>query len=406
MGTINALSPLTLCCARVTAVSDCISQPPLLGPPSEVCRETSDVVPDAVASLTVEGANGNGIFGYWEPPANYQRPGLNYNISITSNTTTSMFVTQQTYFYRDSLEPLIEYTVTVVPVSGEGEGLSRDAVNTTLLPTPPPPISPTLQADGNVLTLSWSLNSVEAYGVVGYTAELRCNEEDPVINTTDDKMATSVTFNRNIGDNFVWCAAKIQAENGVGKGQFSKLASTALPNTVPSKPRCFLVDDRGSQISISFDVTHPFSLESLSISYTIMSKSGSNSSSLPFNSLAANVISIPVSRNTNYDFQLRVCNTHGCSDSCEELRSFTTSPVRRSGLDFKLGVLSTRVGRGKLHPQTHLAPPPMLLPTLTHYVASTPKLKTILEPPNQEPFSGHLGKVPSKTPCFSTRTPH
>lgn len=330
MGTIDNLSPLTLCCVRVTAISNCISDPLLDGPPSEVCGETSDVVPEAVSSLTVEGANRNGIIAYWDPPPNYQRPGLNYSVRITPDVTNSMFITQQSYFYLDSLEALTEYTVTVVPVSGEGEGTPSNAVNTTLLPPPPPPSNPRLLYDGNVLILSWSLNSVDTYGVIGYTAELRCNEEDPVINTIEGGMSTSTTFNRNIGGNFVWCAAKIQAENGVGKGEFSELASTALPNTAPSKPRCFLVDDRGSQISISFDVTHPFSLESLFITYNITSKSDSTSSNLTFNSLAANVISVPVSRNTEYDFQLRVCNTHGCSDTCDELRQFTTTPVRRS----------------------------------------------------------------------------
>lgn len=306
------------------------------------------MLPEAVSSLTVEGANRDGIVTFWNPPSNYQRPGLNYTLSISSpNIATLMYTTQHTYFYMDSLEALIEYTVTVVPESSEGAGPSNEATSTPLLPPPPPPSDPILRTDAvdpNILILSWTLNSVEIYNVRRYVAELRCNEENPVVKTIEDGMTTSVMFNiPNMADNFVWCAAQLQAENDVGKGRFSELASTALPNTVPSKPRCYLVDDKGSKISISFDVTHPFSLDSLRISYAITSKSYSNSSNLPFASLSANVLSIPVSRNTNYNFQLRVCNTHGCSDSCEELRNFTTSPVSPN-IDFHIMVISTGVG--------------------------------------------------------------
>ena len=280
----------------------------------------------------MEGVNQEGILVTWNPPANYERSGLEYRIVISAPkfSTVDTTTNDQGYFYLGSLNASKAFTVTVSARNSEGVGPALEANGTTLPPSPPPPTNPRLSiVDSSVVTLnfSWSYDDVVLYQVTRYVAVLRCNEGEEESKMTEEM---SVTFDvTDPGTNFAWCTAQVQAENeDVGRGQFSALASIALPSTAPSKPRCYLVDDQGSSISISFDVTHPFSLDSLKIRYIITADFETESPEIEknFTSLG-NVLPLSVSRNTNYDFKLRLCNTHGCSEYCDQLRNFTTSSV-------------------------------------------------------------------------------
>ena len=333
-GSITGLPPVTLCCVRVAARNNCPGQAPLSGPLSEVCTETDDVIPGAVRSLTVAGVNREGILVTWNPPANYERSGLEYSITVTApNFDTVMDTkTDQGYYYLGSLEASKGFTVTVSARSGEGEGAAKQAVVSTLPDAPPPPSNPRLSvvnATAVTLELSWDSVDTDVYQVTGYMAVMRCNEDVLDVKTTMSQN-TSVTFDvMNPGSSFTWCTAQVQTENAIGLGQFSDLVSIAVPSLSPSTPRCYLVDDQGSAVFISFDVTHPFSLDSLEIRYRLIADFQEPDSvqdkSVLFTS--SNMLTLNVSRNTRYEFQLRLCNTRGCSDYCRQLSNFTTSSV-------------------------------------------------------------------------------
>lgn len=303
---------------------------------TDLCGRTSDIVPGAVQSLTVRGLNQEGVLVTWEPPENYQRAALTYNIIISSGGFSHTYTTRSnTYLYIDGLEPSTEYSVSVSAVSGVGTGVSESAMNSTLPSPPPSPSNPQLVVVDNMavtLRLSWSYPNANTHQIRMYEAVMRCNEQElPLQSTTELSVDFDVT---DPGSDFAWCTAQVLAVNDVGKSPFSTLASTTIPSKRPSTPRCFLVDDQGTSVTFSFDVTHPFSLDTLEIrdllvaDYQNLADVSENVTS--FNALSTNVIVRRVDRNTKYDFQLRVCNTHGCSDYCQELRNFTTSSVSGS----------------------------------------------------------------------------
>ena len=227
----------------------------------------------------------------------------------------------------------------------------------TLPDSPPPPGNPSLAvADSNTLTLSWG----SVGGVLQYVAVLRCNEQDPQTATVAGS-ETSVDFNVSTPEpNFAWCTAQVQSENQVGHGRFSDLVSVAIPSSSPATPRCYLVDDQGSLVTFSFDVTHPFSFDSLSLSYKLIPDFEDESSVEEETEVFTgnNVVMVPVSRNTIYTFRLKLCNVHGCSDYCTQLTNFTTSSVRIPSLSLSLSLslflFSGRPGPGGEAPRSTL----------------------------------------------------
>ena len=334
--TLTDLSPLTLCCATVTAVNNCAGQSSISGLPTEICDETVDITPGVVRSLVVTGVNHEGILVTWDPPVNYEKSGLVYNISLSGTDSSSFHVTtnDRAYSYFGSLDSSVEYNASVLATSSVGSGPTLTVGGSTLPSPPPAPTNALLTVlDDDIVTLqlSWSFPNASTYQVIGYEAVMRCNEDELPMRMTPELL---VTFNvDNPGSDFAWCTAQVRAESSAGKGTFSSLATIALPSKIPSTPRCYLVDDQGSSVTVSFDVTHPFSLDSLYISYKLVADyqtpaSVSNMTKV-FSSLSSNVLMLDVARNTGYDFQLSVCNGHGCSDYCQQLRNFTTSSVSK-----------------------------------------------------------------------------
>ena len=308
--------------------NSCPEQPTLSGLLVEACAITNDTVPGPVTSLTVTGVNRGAILVTWAPPTNYERSGLDYIVRVSTDGDTTVAeetVVDRGYFYLGGLTADTEFSVRVSARSGEGEGEIVQAEGNTLPDAPPPPGNPQLAvADNDTLTLSWD----PVGGVSEYVTVLRCNEQPAVMETVIE--GTSVNFDVvNPEPNFAWCTAQIQSKNNIGLGEFSELVSMAIPSSAPSTPRCYLVDDQGSSISVSFDVTSPFSLESLSVGYKLIADFQRadmvEESVVQFD--GNNTLILPVSRNTEYDFQLRLCNVHGCSGVCKDLTNFTTSSV-------------------------------------------------------------------------------
>lgn len=264
----------------------------------------------------------------WGPPDNYRRSGLDYVVSVTSaGFSSEATVTDSNFYYRGELEAARQYTVSIRARSGAGLGDSTEVVGETLPNSPLPPENPSLAvADSDTLTLSW--NAVG--GVSEYVAVLRCNEQSP-----QEKEVSGTTVDFDVSDpapNFAWCTAQVQSENDAGHGRFSQLVSAAIPSSAPSDPRCYLVDDQGSSVTFTFDVTDPFSLDSLSLRYKLIADYGDeaevNEMSRTFE--GDNRLTLSVVRNTMYSFRLRLCNTHGCSQYCSQLTNFTTSSVSSS----------------------------------------------------------------------------
>ena len=203
-------------------------------------------------------------------------------------------------------------------------------VGETLPNSPLPPENSSLAvADSDTLTLSWDADAVG--GVSKYVAVLRCNEQSP--QEKEVSGTTSVDFDvSDPAPNFAWCTAQVQSENDVGRGQFSQLVSAAIPSSAPSDPRCYLVDDQGSSVTFTFDVTDPFSLDSLSLRYKLIADYEDESEVSERSEVfeGDNRLMLSVARNTMYSFRLRLCNTHGCSQYCSQLTNFTTSSVSSS----------------------------------------------------------------------------
>lgn len=332
--TTTNLGPLTYCCVTVHAVHTCeidgVSTQ-VLGLPAQLCGRTLDTVPLAVSNLNVLRVSPSALLPTWEPPSNYQRRGLIYTITVNSamgNIVRGPFtVTDGLSDYIDGLDSNTLYSVTVKATSTAGMGPQEDRMVTTLPSAPPPPQNLRLTAvDSDTVQLIWNDSNRQSHNVTQYFAVLRCNEALENDTTTD--LSIRFTIPRPTAD-FAWCTAQVQSVNTVGRSAFSNLANVVVPSRAPEQPRCFLVDDIGSQVSISFDVTYPFSVEGMRVEWNLSAHFRTEEvrrDTFNFNSSTSNRISVPVSRNTRYDFQLRICNRHGCSGYCR-LSNFTTSSV-------------------------------------------------------------------------------
>ena len=340
--TTRNLDPLTYCCVTVRAIHTCEidgGDREVFGLPAQLCGQTLDTAPLAVSNLNVLRVSPSALLPTWEPPSNYQRRGLNYTITVNSamGNTEQFTVTDRLSYYIDSLTSNTLYSVTVKATSTAGMGPQEDRMVTTLPSAPPPPQNLRLTAvDSDTVQLIWNDSNRQSHNVTQYFAVLRCNEALQNDTTTD--MSIRFTIPRPTAD-FAWCTAQVQSVNTIGRSAFSDLANVVVPSRAPEQPRCFLVDDIGSQVSITFDVTYPFSVEGMRVEWNLNAHFRTEAvrrDTFNFNSSTSNRISIPVSRNTRYDFQLRVCNRHGCSGYCQ-LSNFTTSSVSSVASTVKWG---------------------------------------------------------------------
>ncbi len=333
------LDPLTSCCVTVSATNNC-GNGDIDGLPVQFCGQTMDVIPGVISSLDITTLSPFSLLLVWTPPTNYRRQGLTYTIELqddSRNVENTYTVTDLTSYYIDGLTQNTQYYIDIAAHNDVEQGPSLDMPITTLPSNPPPPTDPVLSISPDYMSanLTWELPDASLYSVTGYIVYLRCNE---VVYSGENTSETSISLDiSDPGADFAWCAAQVQAVNDIGRSDFSVLAQAVVPSRKPSRPRCFLVDDQGSQVTISFDVTHPFSLSDLTVEYNLTSDFDTTTmGSLDFNSSSSNVVYLPVSRNTRYGFALILCNKQGCSAPCMELSNFTTSSVSYFGVISKL----------------------------------------------------------------------
>ena len=331
-GSVMDLEPLTYCCVTVTAVNTC----DINGVSTSVdgldyveCQQTNDIAPGPVRDLTVTALSPTSLLVVWTPPANYGRPGLTYTITIDSVNPVS--VLDQTNYFIDDLTANTEYSIGVSGSSGAGSGSEVSVTQSTSPAAPDPPTSPVLTfpdpGDLTRLTFTWNDTTSVTFDVMEYRAFVRCNEFEDSMNVSSTDMTVDFVID-DPGSDFSWCTGQVQAVNSVGRSRFSELADVVVPSRVPSQPRCFLTDDFGSAVNISFTITDPFSLSELNVMYTIESDLAVETRSYLFNAEnGTNDVIVQVTRNTVYDFQLVLCNVAGCGLPCQELRNFTTSTV-------------------------------------------------------------------------------
>ena len=315
-----------------TCEIDGVSGTVMHGLPTQSCGQTLDAVPSEVRNVSIIRVSPSAILSTWEPPSNYERPGLNYTVTVQNSAMNTVVrdpftVTDRLSYYINGLTANTKYNVIVEAASAAGMGSQVVTMVTTLPSVPTPPENPRLSVvDTITLRLMWDDPNHQIYNVSNYYAVLRCNEL--VQNVTTPDMATQFTISDPVAD-FAWCTAEVQAINDIGSSRFSNLTNIVVPSRAPEQPRCFLVDDLGSRLNISFDVTYPFSVEGMTVEWILTPDYNAATpltNSFRFTADTSNMVDIPVSRNTQYSFQLRICNIHGCSGYCL-LNNFTTSSV-------------------------------------------------------------------------------
>lgn len=326
--TVTSLPPLTTCCATIRArhVGGASCTDTTLGFGTEVCGQTTDTTPLTVQSLAVEAVSSSTLYVTWEEPSNYERPGLVYNVAWSPNDGSGI-VNQKTVFSITGLQPSTVYTVTVSATAPSGAvggavGGAMSLSRPTLSLPPGPPTDPMLVVSNNDVIFSWMAPNPS---VTSYLARLRCNDMDFTGNITAP--ATSFTFNTSSAPGTTWCAAMVQAVNSVASSEFSPRVSIVRPATVPTKPRCFFTGNTGSNASISFTVTYPFTLTGLQVEYTVVSSTGMpTSDSQDFTIDSPNIVYVTVERDASYEFMLRFCNGNQCGEYCDVI-SFNTETV-------------------------------------------------------------------------------
>ena len=315
--TINDLLPLTDCCVSVYAENVCNSVIHS-GPVVSVCGHTSDGKPPPVQSLSINAISDHSLYVVWEPPVNYSRPGLRYSVNINGQTSS---VLDRTYFFISTgLLPNTSYTVEVQAISTVSTSNPNYATNTTKpsFPVPPMNVCFSSHSSNDLPVLEW--DSVP--GVTHYVVFWQCNE----INDNVTTESTSLTINDNLfQDPYTWCTARVQSVNEIGFSDLSNPTSTVTPKLVPSQPVCFLIDERGSSAVFSFTVTDPFSLHQLDVDWKLNTSSTTVELSKR-SSFENSTLIVPVRRNTDYTFILRLCNVQGCGNYCPTIM-FTTNTV-------------------------------------------------------------------------------
>ena len=322
-----------------------------VGYPVSICGQTQIVTPDVVTNLMApENLIGIASFGLtWDPPLNFNTtPGVFYDIDVTAfnltwdpllnfNATPGIInqcftVIDATYLYISNLEPCTTYTVYVSAyISGVVPSRSSSIQVTTRPPLPPPPQDVTMSIQNTstpiTLMLIWnapSQSTCDNYNIQTYKIHLRCNDYEDETNVSSSlASATIQLFDGDLG--LGWCFAKIQSCNSnMACGSFSNQARISLPPQPPPRPTCYIQSELNSEVTVSFAITQPFLANNLMINWMLSSIEQLTSSSFSYNNSRLNVFNITIeSNNTDYNFELEVCNTHGCSPPCNV--DFTTN---------------------------------------------------------------------------------
>ena len=328
--TIINLQPLTRCCIEVTTVTRC-SNETLQSESALACNQTLDDLPGPVEQLQGVSPNPESIFVTWYPPLNYSNPSLTYEIQWFSSDILidSCFVLDNLYFFIEGLNASTVYTIHVNAFSSVGYGSTMIASYETLPSVPSSPDSVNIQFDNTdcKMTVGWSHDKDED-SVTQYRIRAHCNRME--YEATVDKDTMSHTFNDICNGDITalaWCTAQVQAVNEVGSSDYSSFAESVYPQSTPSTPTCYIANDLGNMVSISYTITAPYALDMLSVNYSLVPTPANHSLDTNRSFDGNNVLNFTgLSRSSVYLFRLMLCDMDNiCSDPCE--LNFTTSQV-------------------------------------------------------------------------------
>lgn len=322
---LSGISPRTLCCAEIWAIATC----GLTGYPVRICDETQNGVPGVVTNLMVPD-NLLGITSMtitWEPPLNFNTtPGIEYDISVNEVMNT---LVDTTFLQINNLEPCTMYTVEVSAYnSGSSPSSSTSIVVTTKPPLPPPPREVILSFDDasgmpTMLNITWQHPFPDGcdYNIDTYIVDWSCNG----YSSQSSASSSTTTLSFDISDADVslgWCIAQIRSCSNDRCSDFSDQESISLPLMSPAQPTCFVQVESIANATFSFAVTQPFITSNMSVSWTLNGSGHIESMSFSYSSSSSNIITMRVNSNTDYNFMLHICNSHGCSLPCSV--DFTT----------------------------------------------------------------------------------
>lgn len=325
------ISPRTLCCAEIYAVSTCSSFR-LVGHPFHICDRTLHTTPVAVSNLmTPSGTIGIMSFSLvWEPPLNLNTtPGVTYNIVI--NNRSSRNLTDTTFLHVNNLNPCTAYTIEVSACFSEqcGPGRVINVITKSLLP-PPENVQFYHNESGRLIVVWTPLEFDCDDEVRNYRVNWRCNEIFSDMNNTISSSLTTwvIDFSaESVG--IGWCVANVQScDADLRCGEFSSDATVSLYQSPPSQPRCLLqMQSTSTNIGISFFVSQPFITSRTRVEWNL-TRTNLNSvlnGSYPYTLSSVNILDLLVDSNSDYIFNLRICDIYGCGEPCNI--NFKTSDI-------------------------------------------------------------------------------
>ncbi len=321
------LDPLTRCCIAVSAISTC-SGNKLYSEAELLCNITTDDIPGQVEELTVSSPNPTSLLVTWSVPDNYSNPSLVYEVKwkSTESLLESDIVLDVLYYYIDGLNQSSVYTVTLTAMSAVGSGPERSISYETSNDVPTAPENVKINFDDCDMVVSWTHDDKNDYDVTEYHVRAHCNRE---IYEKSTSISDSMSCTFDICDNgdpvLSWCIVQVQAENDIGKGVYSPWIDRVYLQGAPATPHCFLAENVGSLVAISYTLTAPYSLNGLTVNYTL---DPLPASAPPNDSFDGNntLIFGKLDRNISYSFSLMLCyGGSDCSPGCD--LTFTPSQV-------------------------------------------------------------------------------
>ena len=330
--TLGSLRPLTLCCIKVFQNAICMEEE-LTGLPVQMCNTTLADAPECPANLNAIPTSYRSLLVQWDTPSNAVL-GLNYTVRIeTVETDPAVPIPLEhsldnTFAFVNGLEPNTSYNVSLSVAGMEGSGGSSGectyTVGNTPIGTPPAPVNVKLTSGECTLIGSWSDPAKSSYNVTNYLAYARCNDIIFMDNISSDAMSVNFSIcdasGTLRGGDLSWCTLQVQGCDGFSCGQLSELALTMVPDSKPGRPLCFITEEVGSRVLISYTLPAPFALEYLFVKYSLMQTSDMsliNGDNKPFD--GNNVLSFPdLFRGQEYSFSLQLCDDNGtkCGESC------------------------------------------------------------------------------------------
>lgn len=324
---IAPVSPLTLCCIEIQAVTSCDGFS-FLGLPFGICERTIAPIPGPVTDLTVS-ANTIGIQSFdisWSPPENFNTTPVMYDIRVNSEVVASLI--EITYWHINNLNPCTMYDVSVTAYSSSSDPPFQSPPMSFQVATrpslPPPPQNVMFSYVEMDLSITWSEpmdGTCDNYDIHMYRLYWSCNNITNERDVPSSSTSTIIDIPNGRFDQG-WCIAQIQScDRTMRCGNFSNQATVPLTRMAPSQPRCFIQSESSTNVSISFSISQPFVADSFEIVWMLDGRSMQDGS-YTYNNLSSNLVNLRVETNTTYNFELRACNIYGCSPPCT--MEFTT----------------------------------------------------------------------------------